>query len=468
MNLTGIFPVVVMVSLFVLTGYVFSVLPPYKDVVSQLVARKSFSSELESMRGLLAFSVVIHHAVIWYLMFYRGTPDITGPNSNFYSQLGVASVTLFFFMTGFLFWSKLISNPYPDFKEFMVARLRRLGPAYLGAACLMFVLVAVLSEFQLHSSLSVLRWDMLRVLVADIPVLNGLSYAPWLWAVTWTLRFEFLFYLLIPFIGWFAGTMRKTLLFVGLTGVLFALNHLAEAKHLAPVGLGLVGSFVRHLVFTFSVGILTAQLVRMKRVKAFGQTHWAAAIALAFLVITYRFVPAKYGPLESVSLAFPFFVVACGCSFWGALRTRGILFMGQISYSVYLIHPLIFGAILIPLYRIAGSHLQAPRVYWPIMFAMAPVLVCVCTLWHRAFELPFLLKKTRTTPAVDTMGPLVPAFAVGGAPLPQRQAHAFALLEGVDMVRDGLAFPAGAVSSRRRAGFLPRKSKRKQGQSLKV
>ena len=457
-----------MLSLCVTTGYVFSVLPPYKNIVSRVIAKKSFSSELESMRGLLAFSVVIHHAVVWYLMLYYGSPEITGPNANLYSQLGVASVTLFFFMTGFLFWSKLIANPNPDFKTFMSARLRRLGPAYLGAACFMFILVAFLSHFQLHTSASVLRSDVLRVLGAETPVLNGLAAAPWLWAVTWTLRFEFLFYLLIPFVGWFAGSFRKSLLFLGICGFVYGLNHVAQAAHLAPPYFGLYAAFVRHLIFTFSVGITCAQLVRIKKLKDFGRSSWAAVIAVAFILINFYFVPAKYGPVESLSLAFPFFAVACGCSFWGALRSRAALFLGQISYSVYLIHPLVFGAILIPLFRMEGAHMQSPRIYWPVMFLMAPVLVSVCTLWHHTFELPFLRKKTTVVIPPDTTGPALdlPAFTpAGGSPLPQRQAHAFALQGGAETVGTGLAFPAGAVPAMRRAGFLPRKSRRTPSRS---
>ncbi len=461
MILTGIFPAMLMMSLFVTTGYVFSVLPPYKDIVSRVIAKKSFSSELESMRGLLAFSVVIHHAVVWYLMLYYGSPDITGPNANLYSQLGVGSVTLFFFMTGFLFWSKLIANPNPNFKTFMSARLRRLGPGYLGAACFMFILVAFLTHFQLHTSVSVLGRDMLRVLGAETPLLNGLTVAPWLWAVTWTLRFEFLFYLLIPFVGWFAGSFRKSILFLGICGFVYALNHVAQAAHLTPSGFGLYSAFVRHLIFTFSVGIMCAQLVRIKKLKDFGRSSWAAVIALAFILINFYLVPAKYGPLESLSLAFPFFAIACGCSFWGALRSRAILFLGQISYSVYLIHPLVFGAILIPLFRMEGAHMQAPRAYWPVMFLIAPVLVSISTLWHHTFELPFLMKKTRAVAPPVTTAPVldIPAFA-GGSPLPQRQAHAFSLQGGPEPIRAGLAFTDGVVPPMRRAGFLPRKSRR--------
>jgi peptidoglycan/LPS O-acetylase OafA/YrhL len=463
-SVTNIVPFVVMVSLFMMTGYVFSVLPPYRTVVSEVIAKKSFSSELEGLRGVLAFSVVIHHAVIWYLMIFYGSADITGPNANLYGQLGVAAVTMFFFITGFLFWSKLIDKPKQNFRSFMASRLRRLGPAYLGAAAFLVILVAALTHFQLHTSPATLALDMVRILCADTPLLNGLSITHWLWGVTWTLRFECLFYLVIPFVGWFAGTFRKSVLFVSACGFLYLLNHVARTEHFTPPGFDLFEGLVRNLFFTFSVGIISAQLVRVPRIKEFGRSLWAALIAVALIAVNLYFVPARYGLVESLSLAFPFFVVASGCSFWGVLRSRAVLFLGQISYSVYLIHPLIFGSILIPLYRMEGSAMRSPRVYWSILFLMAPVVVSVATLWHRMFELPFLLKKVRVVVPPDTglrPVPIRPAYAaVGGAPVPQRQMHAFAFGSEIEPGDDGLALSSGIVARVSRAGFLPRKSKR--------
>jgi peptidoglycan/LPS O-acetylase OafA/YrhL len=462
--ITSIVPFVSMVSLFVMTGYVFSVLPPYRTVVAQVIAKKSFSSELEGLRGLLAFSVVIHHSVVWYLLLYYGSADITGPNANLYGQLGVGAVTMFFFITGFLFWSKLIANPKPNFKSFVVSRLRRLGPAYLGAFGFLIVLVAALTHFQLHTSPATLVRDLLHILWADTPLLNGLSIAPWLWGVTWTLRFECLFYLMIPFVGWFAGTLRKSLLFVGVCGLLCVLNRAVRAVHFIPPGFDIYEGFVRYLFSTFSVGIISAQLVHVPRIKTFGRSLWAALIAVAVLAVNLYFVPAKYGYLESLSLAFPFFVVACGCSFWGILRSRAVLFLGQISYSVYLIHPLIFGAVLIPLYRMRGSAMQTPRAWWTVLFLMAPAIVGVATLWHRMFELPFLMKNAKIIGPPDRgirPSPLRPAYvAAGGAPVLQSQMRTIAFGGEAHHAADGVASATGNLAPVRRASFLPQRLRR--------
>ena len=436
MSITSIFPFVVMTTLFVITAYLLSLLPPYSGVIDAVMAKKSFNRELEGLRGLLAFCVVVHHAVIWYLMIYYGSAQIPGASGNLYEQLGVGSVTLFFFITGFLFWSKLIAKPTQPFRPFILSRLRRLGPGYLGAIGFLLVLVACLTHFHLQTTVATLARNLLQIFWAETPLLNGLPYTPWLWGVTWTLRYECLFYLVIPFLGWFAGTFRKSILFVATCGLLYLLSCWATRVH-HPLP-ALYGGFLRHLFFTFSFGIVTAHLVRIPKVRAFGSSTWAAAIALLLLIANFYLLPANYGLPESLSLAFPFLAVACGCTFWGALQSRPVLFMGQISYSVYLIHPLILGSILLPIYRMEGSTMQNPRVYWTLLFCMAPLIVCIATLWHWMFELPFLSRRDAgVAPALGRPG-------LASGTLPQPQVHGFALRNG------------------QRAAWLPKKSSGKE------
>jgi peptidoglycan/LPS O-acetylase OafA/YrhL len=393
--ITSMFPFFALMAVFVGAGYFFCLkLSPYNSLVPQLLAKKGYYQELESMRGILALAVVVHHALVYYFLLYWHTSDISGPNAGFYSQLGTAPVTFFFFITGFLFWSKLIADPKPQPGKFLAARLRRLGPAYLGGAALMFTLVAIFSHFRLHDSLIGVVRDMIRVLLGENPKLNGLSYAPWLWGVTWTLQFEFLFYLLVPFLGWFSQTLWKTLLFIGGCNLLYAASLTVNTDHPHLHAFLLLRALLRFLSFTFCVGFITAHLIRNEKVREFARSAWAAPLSVALVAITLCFLPAHHGPLESIVLAIPFVAVAGGCSFWGVLRKRPLLFLGQISYSVYLIHCLLYAAILIPLYNVLGSTMKSAPLYWTIVLLIAPVIIGMSTLWNHTFELPFMGKRT--------------------------------------------------------------------------
>jgi peptidoglycan/LPS O-acetylase OafA/YrhL len=170
--ITSVFPFFLLMAVFVGAGYFFCLkLSPYNSLVPQLLTKKGYYQELESMRGILALAVVVHHALVYYFLLYYHTSVISGPNAGFYSQLGTAPVSFFFFITGFLFWSKLIADPKPQPGKFMAARLRRLGPAYLGGAALMFTLVAIFSHFRLHDSPGEVARDAVRVILGETPKL---------------------------------------------------------------------------------------------------------------------------------------------------------------------------------------------------------------------------------------------------------------------------------------------------------
>ena len=90
--------------------------------------------------GVMALAVFVSHSSIWYFYLRTGTWDV--PPSNVYTQLGQGSVTLFFMITGFLFWSKLLDGRQQpiDWSRLYLSRALRLGPLYLVAvACVMFL-----------------------------------------------------------------------------------------------------------------------------------------------------------------------------------------------------------------------------------------------------------------------------------------------------------------------------------------
>ena len=406
MPVTSLGPFFVLMTVFIGIGYLLCrVLTPYNSEVSQLSAKRGYYLELESMRGLLALAVVVHHALVWYFLLFDQTSYITGPNANFYSQLGTAPVTFFFFITSFLFWTKLISNPKPPVRAFLTARLRRLGPAYLGTAALLFTVVAVLTHFRLESSPVELARDAIRVLFGKSPELNGLASAPWLWAVTWTLQFEFLFYLLVPFLGWFAQTLWRSLLFIGGCNLLYAASLALQRFDVYVPGFTIIQALLRFLSFTFCVGFIAAHLVKMEAVRRWARSVVAAPLAIGLILVTLFLLPPQYGASDSLALAIPFVVIACGCDFWGVLRKKSLLFLGQISYSVYLVHCLVYGAILILLSGILHNELRSSVVYWSVVVVTGPIIIAVATVWNRSFELPFMT--TRRAPVAKILPELV-------------------------------------------------------------
>src|SRR5207302_5329977 len=124
-----IWPIFIVFAVVMLTGWLLSkrlTVPP---------ASGRFTS-LDGLRGYLAFGVFIHHGSVWYIFLH--TSEWNVPPSYVYTNIGQASVALFFMITGFLFWSKLLrghEEPINWYRLYL-SRLLRLVPLYTLAVTL--------------------------------------------------------------------------------------------------------------------------------------------------------------------------------------------------------------------------------------------------------------------------------------------------------------------------------------------
>jgi peptidoglycan/LPS O-acetylase OafA/YrhL len=105
---------------------------------------------IDGLRGYLAFCVFLHHASLWY--FYLHTNVWGEPPSRMYVHFGGMSVSLFFMITGFLFFQKLINNDKKpvDWPRLFVSRVLRLYPVYLIAMLFGFIIVFALSQWKMN------------------------------------------------------------------------------------------------------------------------------------------------------------------------------------------------------------------------------------------------------------------------------------------------------------------------------
>ena len=117
-------------------------------------------------------------------------------------HLGQTSVALFFMITAFLFWGRVLSRRGGlDLMAFLVSRLFRLYPAYLVMLGLLLAVTYgfVTPEQRANAGLwpQLASWMLFTVFGA--PNLNGLPDTGMVVAwVTWSLPYEWLFYLALP------------------------------------------------------------------------------------------------------------------------------------------------------------------------------------------------------------------------------------------------------------------------------
>lgn len=99
-----IFIVILFASSIFLLDRVFSI----SNVLTEQTLLRS--SPIDALRGLLATAVVCHHFVVTY--YWKLNGSWVRPESDILNNMGVVPVSLFFMITGFLFFGKVYrKNP---------------------------------------------------------------------------------------------------------------------------------------------------------------------------------------------------------------------------------------------------------------------------------------------------------------------------------------------------------------------
>jgi peptidoglycan/LPS O-acetylase OafA/YrhL len=352
-------------------------IPFYRRETAKLAASRH--GHLDGLRGFLAFGVVLTHMVSFQLWYIRGYWD--WPPSKFYTVCGTTAVSLFFMITGFLFWKKAIDDGggYMDWRALYSSRFRRLAPLYFFAVMIVFFYVGMRTGWTLHVDfwhLVVRAGSWLGLGILGRPDLNGMKYTWVTNTALWTLRYEWLFYIWLPVISAFARPQRFPIVALAILAVAWLVpNH--------------------EVVTNFVFGMMAAHLMTTRPHIRFLTTSWAALLALIGFGFIWMRTFDHYGLTQSV-LLFPFFVcVVYGNSFFGLLSNLGARTMGIVSYSVYLMHCLLLYGVLYALEgRVDIAGLETWR-YWALMFVLGPALVMIALCTYRWIEYPFMRSPRR-------------------------------------------------------------------------
>jgi peptidoglycan/LPS O-acetylase OafA/YrhL len=289
---------------------------------------------LHGLRGVMAWWVVFGHIS---LAFNWQIPLI---------DRNTLAVDVFVLLSGFVI-AMLIDRKREPYGTYIVRRAFRLFPLYL----IVLGISAALLPIQIGAWASLegtapnlnrvkLAWDgwqhLTSHMITHIPLAQGLvpkaisSQAPYtIVGQAWSISLEWQFYLIAPLLMWtLAKTRRMTLALVTVI-VLIILSH------------WFTGAFIGAKIIHFAIGIVTFKLLKREDVPVWG----LVSIALTIAAI------AKNGAIQVIPLGIWAAVIwsssrpahSAGHSFARLFGGSTLFKMGEISYSVYLIH-------MIPLY----------------------------------------------------------------------------------------------------------------------
>lgn len=289
-------------------------------------------ASLQTLRAAAAWMVVTHH----YMQIVHGFQH-TSLTGRFFSEVGGFAVEVFFVISGFIMHFSLTKNPIAA-PEFMIRRLMRIVPAY-WIATLIFVLVIALLPSEAAPQ-NAWTWPSLAKSLLFWPHQNpsGLGTYPTL-TVGWSLNFEMFFYVLLAVVlglvgkRWFGATVAVLLLLP----VLWPEGWLGSAIASSS------------LIRLFAFGMLLSSLFVRRQGRSLPTSDLSCRWWLA-LVVSACLVALLGRPLPLLWRVEGLVMQALGCGLvwtvvinenwfqrWPAARFWK--YLGDASYSTYLLHP---------------------------------------------------------------------------------------------------------------------------------
>jgi peptidoglycan/LPS O-acetylase OafA/YrhL len=297
---------------------------------SFLQERNSRFDTLDGLRGFLALSVFFHHFVITY--YWKMTGQWVNPPEHYYQNYGKVGVSIFFMITGFLFISKILkSKGNIDWMKIFESRLFRIFPLYIFVILCITVIVFDNSGYQLHSSYQELikqyiKWGFFQgSSINEFPNTNRVIAS-----VDWTLKYEWLFYVSLPIVSFviFKGGKFSISLVFMLSVVFF----------LKPFNFL---SFSTKYLILFAIGGMVAGLANSKKeFSGVANSKLTSAVA-SFLLVSSILYPDTLDLIHILIMSFFFVLVVFGNDLFGVFRSPPALLLGEISYSIYLLHGIV-------------------------------------------------------------------------------------------------------------------------------
>jgi len=275
---------------------------------------------IHGLRGLLAITVVIYHV-------YRGLVSDGYLNelktAMWIESTGSVAVNLFFIISGYLIIRSLIKHQ--NVKGFFINRFLRIYPVFLLIHLFIFI-VGPIINYKWMSNIS--GEEYFLHFVSNILLLPGIfPILPAAQIVSWSISYEVLFYFLVGCIFYTIRDLKSKsnrLIFV------FSLI------------LSLVFGYYHIRALFFVVGILIYFLINIIKEKfTYKNIYYLnGIILLSCLTLFYKSTPL----IVSLLLSFLFFVTIINQKglLSKILRTKLFIYLGNISYSLYLWHTFAF------------------------------------------------------------------------------------------------------------------------------
>ncbi len=318
----------------------------------------------------------------------------TFPIANWGFKFGGTGVDLFFLISGFVIF--LTIEKTTSYKDFLLSRFSRLYPAYW--ACVTITALAIVTWTLLIKA--PLTFPRFKDYLINLTMIHGFFGVKSIDGSYWTLGIELLFYLFI-LVVYLLKKLPKIEI-IGYFVVLICLVNQLFLKSYSPPVYDILSGYVPIIKY-FPLFIAGIVFYRIK----FYKLSFSRATLLIFCFITQVLFTEQTDRSQVVGMTrfqyslivFIFFIIfLLYCyNYLHFIVNRVALFLGKISYSLYLIHSYITVYLLIPLLTHSKHFHLNPNI---VIFCIAlPLVIILAALINRYIEMPamkYLRNRKRT------------------------------------------------------------------------
>lgn len=344
---------------------------------------------MEGLRGFAVFLVfLVHYATL--VVDWLDDEAVVLRLAEVLHTVGNTGVDLFFVLSGYLIYGSLIARRQP-FARFMARRIERLYPAFT----VVFVLYVALSFlFPAESKIPPETDEALSYLLQNFLLLPGLFPIEPMITVAWSLSYELFYYLLIPLVIGALGLRERS---TAWRSTFFVATGAALLLYCA-----LAGGHPRLALFI--AGILLHEAMVSPRVPTPPGLVGGAALVLGLLSTLLPGGGSIGAAFDSLWLSLSFFLVCLAC-FRAPLAPLARLFswspmrwLGNMSYSYYLIHGLALKAAFLAMSVLLPRLVFDSWFFWALMPVMFAITLLPSAALFLAMERPFSLARETVKP----------------------------------------------------------------------
>lgn len=325
---------------------------------------------LTSLRGIAAFMVVLFH-IKHFLVNY----DLLAVLQPLFA-IGYLAVDFFFVLSGFIiayrYQSHFVSAiSAGEVYDFLCKRIARIYPLHVFVLMLfLLVQLLLLIAGRPHDN-SVYSFEsfLFKLFLMDLWTLNNAHWQSWN-VPSWTISGEWFAYIVFPFFVFMMVRLPVFVRAVVLACVVLGLMFSYNANSCSGIGdcIGELGLF--RCVGGFVMGVMVYNVRRVA-------IHWGRAVSVLMLVVAVAalYLNARAG-LENYWVIPTMFALALlgvlgfDSVFHRVLNMRPLVYLGDISYSVYLTHAFVADI----MYKVLIRNGEQPSLYFLCGYLIVVIL----------------------------------------------------------------------------------------------